>query len=157
MLFFKTLDEAIYIANDTPYGLSGEVVSNHLPSIQRVKTELETGPVNVNPDVVIALGGGTALDMAKVIAVCGVQEGRLQDYITGARTPESPGPPIIAVPVTSGTGSEATHFAVIYIGGRKYSLAHPFLHPEYVFIERLSNNPREIDARGLYTLLRSIL
>jgi len=45
---FKTLDEAITIANDTDYGLSGAVVSNHWPSIQRVITELETGTVNVN-------------------------------------------------------------------------------------------------------------
>jgi phosphonoacetaldehyde dehydrogenase len=45
---FKTLDEAITIANNTPYGLSGAVVSNHWPSIQRVITELETGTVNVN-------------------------------------------------------------------------------------------------------------
>ncbi|MCK0133910.1 aldehyde dehydrogenase family protein [Arenibacter sp. S6351L] len=45
---FTTLDEAIDIANDTPYGLSGGVVSNHWPSIQRVITELDTGTVNVN-------------------------------------------------------------------------------------------------------------
>lgn len=45
---FNTLDEAIAIANDTDYGLTGGVVSNHWPSIQRVITELETGTVNVN-------------------------------------------------------------------------------------------------------------
>ena len=47
---FRTLDEAIEIANDTPYGLSGAVVSNHWPSIQRVISELETGTVNVNAE-----------------------------------------------------------------------------------------------------------
>ena len=45
---FATLDEAIRLANDTPYGLSAGVVSNHWPSIQRVITELATGTVNVN-------------------------------------------------------------------------------------------------------------
>ena len=45
---FETLDEAIEIANDTPFGLSGGVVSNHWPSIQRVITELDTGTINVN-------------------------------------------------------------------------------------------------------------
>lgn len=45
---FRTLDEAIQIANETEFGLSGAVVSNHWPSIQRVITELETGTVNVN-------------------------------------------------------------------------------------------------------------
>ena len=48
IIHFKTLGEAIRIANDTPYGLSGGVVSNHWPSIQRVITELEVGTVNVN-------------------------------------------------------------------------------------------------------------
>jgi len=45
---FRALDEAIQIANDTEFGLSGAVISNHWPSIQRVITELETGTVNVN-------------------------------------------------------------------------------------------------------------
>jgi aldehyde dehydrogenase (NAD+) len=45
---FRTLDEAIRLGNDNPYGLSGAVVSNHWPSIQRVISELETGTVNVN-------------------------------------------------------------------------------------------------------------
>ena len=45
---FETLDEALSLANDTPYGLSAGVVRNHWPSIQRVITELATGPVNVN-------------------------------------------------------------------------------------------------------------
>jgi aldehyde dehydrogenase (NAD+) len=48
ILRFRTLDEAITIANDTEFGLSGAVVSDHWPSIQRVICELETGAVNVN-------------------------------------------------------------------------------------------------------------
>lgn len=44
----RSLDEGIAIANDTEFGLSGAVVSNHWPSIQRVISELETGTVNVN-------------------------------------------------------------------------------------------------------------
>jgi putative phosphonoacetaldehyde dehydrogenase len=48
ILRFRSLDEAITMANHTPYGLAGAVVSNHWPSIQRVITELETGTVNVN-------------------------------------------------------------------------------------------------------------
>ena len=48
ILRFDTLDQAIDIANDTPYGLAGGVVSDHWPSIQRVITELEVGTVNVN-------------------------------------------------------------------------------------------------------------
>ncbi|MDE1177457.1 MAG: aldehyde dehydrogenase family protein [Edaphobacter sp.] len=45
---FQNLNEAIEIANDTEFGLSGAVVSDHWPSIQRVISDLETGTVNVN-------------------------------------------------------------------------------------------------------------
>ncbi|MDX1909738.1 MAG: aldehyde dehydrogenase family protein [Bacteroidia bacterium] len=48
ILRFNTLDEAIRIANDTPYGLSGAVVTHRWDVMQRVITELETGTVNVN-------------------------------------------------------------------------------------------------------------
>ena len=44
----SSLDEAVRLANDTPYGLSAGVVSDHWPSIQRVIGELEAGTVNVN-------------------------------------------------------------------------------------------------------------
>jgi phosphonoacetaldehyde dehydrogenase len=48
ILRFHHLDEAIAIANDTEFGLSGAVVSDHWPSIQRVISGLDTGTVNVN-------------------------------------------------------------------------------------------------------------
>lgn len=48
ILRFSNLDEAIAIANDTEFGLSGAVVSDHWPSIQKVITSLDTGTVNVN-------------------------------------------------------------------------------------------------------------
>jgi phosphonoacetaldehyde dehydrogenase len=48
ILRFRTLDEAIRMANQTPYGLSGAVVSNHWPSIQRCITEIEAGTININ-------------------------------------------------------------------------------------------------------------
>jgi len=87
------------------------------------------------PDVVVAIGGGSALDMAKLIAGCGVQDGEPIDYIKKTRTLERNGPPVIAIPTTSGTGSEATRFAVVYVDGKKYSLAHDNLLPDYVIID----------------------
>jgi aldehyde dehydrogenase (NAD+) len=47
ILRFDTLDEAIEIANDTEYGLSSGVVSDHWPAIQRCISEIDAGTVNV--------------------------------------------------------------------------------------------------------------
>ncbi len=62
-------------------------------------------------DCVVALGGGSSLDTAKAVAVLAVHGGIMRDYKVPAR-PAS-GLPIIAVPTTAGTGSEATRVAVI--------------------------------------------
>jgi alcohol dehydrogenase len=111
------------------------------------------------PDAVVALGGGSALDMAKLIAGCGSQSGVPADYATGSRKLEKAGPPKILIPTTSGTGSEATHFAVVYMGEQKCSLAHPSLLPEYAIIDPTLTHslpPRPTAACGLDALCQAM-
>ncbi|MCL2187593.1 MAG: phosphonoacetaldehyde reductase [Defluviitaleaceae bacterium] len=71
-------------------------------------------------DFLISIGGGSAIDVAKGINL--VQR-------------ENPRCPHLAIPTTAGTGSEATHFAVLYKDGKKISLAHPALVPEHVILD----------------------
>lgn len=61
-------------------------------------------------DAVLALGGGSAIDTAKFIAVMASRDGKLRDYAV-PNTMDS-GLPVIAIPSTAGTGSEATRAAV---------------------------------------------
>src|SRR3954462_4859280 len=63
-------------------------------------------------DCVVGFGGGSPIDSAKAIAVLGRHGGAMHDY-KAPRQMDQPGLPIIAVPTTAGTGSEATRFAVI--------------------------------------------
>lgn len=96
-----------------------------------VKLLLEKGA-----DAVIAVGGGNVIDTAKAIDffhAAGTEPdeeslmksfGNLTDKI-----------PLIAVPTTSGSGSEATHFAVVYSKGKKYSLAHKSVLPDYSVVD----------------------
>jgi alcohol dehydrogenase class IV len=63
-------------------------------------------------DVVVALGGGSVLDAAKTIAVRGGNPGPLRQYLGYGRLVGA-GLPVIAVPTTAGTGSEATRVVVI--------------------------------------------
>ena len=64
------------------------------------------------PEMVIGLGGGSCLDMAKCAALLLSHGGRLQDYYGEFKVP-GPVLPVIAVPTTAGTGSEVTPVAVI--------------------------------------------
>lgn len=63
-------------------------------------------------DSVIGIGGGSPLDSAKAIAWLGVHGGRMRDYKVPRSNDES-ALPVIAIPTTAGTGSEATRFTVI--------------------------------------------
>ena len=63
-------------------------------------------------DCVLGFGGGSPIDSAKAIAVLGRHGGAMHDY-KAPRQMDQPGLPIIAVPTTAGTGSEATRFTVI--------------------------------------------
>lgn len=83
------------------------------------------------PDMTIAIGGGSVLDMAKLINVLANQEEQPESYVKKEKRMQKRGKPVIAIPTTSGSGSEATHFAVIHIGQKKYSLAHEFLLPDF--------------------------
>ncbi|MDR2095812.1 MAG: iron-containing alcohol dehydrogenase [Treponema sp.] len=61
---------------------------------------------------VIGAGGGSALDSAKAIAAMGTNCGKIFDYVGFGKVPVQP-LPIIAVPTTAGTGSEATFWSVL--------------------------------------------
>nr|WP_300009541.1 iron-containing alcohol dehydrogenase [Pseudonocardia sp.] len=63
-------------------------------------------------DAVIGLGGGSPLDTAKAIALLAVQGGQMADY-KAPRQNTGPALPIIAIPTTAGSGSEATQFTII--------------------------------------------
>ncbi|MFI1488291.1 iron-containing alcohol dehydrogenase [Streptomyces sp. NPDC020747] len=63
-------------------------------------------------DSVIGFGGGSPLDTAKALGLLGVQGGRMRDY-KAPRTNLGPALPVIAVPTTAGSGSEATQFTII--------------------------------------------
>ncbi|MAK64492.1 MAG: alcohol dehydrogenase [Maricaulis sp.] len=63
-------------------------------------------------DGLIAVGGGSAIDSAKALSILAVHGGRMRDYKV-PRIVDELGLPVIAVPTTAGTGSEATKVAVI--------------------------------------------
>jgi alcohol dehydrogenase class IV len=80
--------------------------------------------------VIVALGGGSPMDAAKAIALCAANDRPLWELEYDGPT-LTPGVPIVAIPTTAGTGSEAHPFAVITHEevGRKDYVGHPSLLP----------------------------
>jgi len=115
---------------------------------------------NTKFDIIIAVGGGSVMDMAKLINILSVQKDRmLLDYINDSKLITENGLPLVAIPTTSGTGSEATHFSVVYVGNIKHSLAHHFILPDYAVVDaELSYNiPSHIAAAsGMDALSQAI-
>ncbi|NYZ76186.1 iron-containing alcohol dehydrogenase [Candidatus Micrarchaeota archaeon] len=64
-------------------------------------------------EFVMALGGGSVIDAAKLMASIAVNKGNAYEYAFGKKKIEKKGLPLVAIPTTAGTGSEVTPFAVI--------------------------------------------
>lgn len=82
------------------------------------------------PDVVIGIGGGSCLDMAKLVALA-LSHGMPLDRFYGELKVPGPTLPVIAVPTTAGTGSEVTPVAVLADSARdlKVGISSPYLIP----------------------------
>jgi alcohol dehydrogenase len=90
------------------------------------------------PAVIVALGGGSVIDTAKVLAAArGGFQPVLQYLQTGAGAQALSATPIIAVPTTAGTGSEVTSWATVWDtrSGKKYSLSRPNLYPRNALVD----------------------
>lgn len=87
------------------------------------------------PDLIIAAGGGSVIDMAKLLAIFlpNVHSLAATDFSTISF--EHPAIDIIAIPSTAGTGSEATHFSVIWKDGIKYSVAAASMLPKLAVLD----------------------
>ncbi|MDP2329656.1 MAG: iron-containing alcohol dehydrogenase PsrA [Reyranella sp.] len=91
-------------------------------------------------EAIVALGGGSVMDAAKVLAAASGDFERVRHHLeTGTGGEELGRTPIIAVPTTAGTGSEVTSWATVWDteAMKKYSLTHDGLHPETALVDPL--------------------
>jgi len=90
-------------------------------------------------DGLIALGGGSAIDCAKGVAIAAVHEGPLKNYATiegGSPKITDRVPPLIAVPTTAGTGSEVARGAIVIVDdGRKLGFHSWHLVPKTALLD----------------------
>jgi alcohol dehydrogenase class IV len=109
------------------------------PSVSTVDRCAETGR-RFGADLVIAVGGGSAMDTAKAASAMMTNPGSVEEYLEagpGPRPLSSAPARVVAIPTTAGTGTEATQNAVINIPrrGLKVSLRSPMLVPALAILD----------------------
>ncbi len=88
-------------------------------------------------DSIVAVGGGSVLDSAKAVNMLIAEGEEKLLKLTGVNIMKNRGVPFVAVPTTSGTGSEVTSVAVIFdeASGSKLAFASPYLMPDVAIID----------------------
>jgi alcohol dehydrogenase class IV len=111
-------------------------------------------------DFLLALGGGSPIDTAKAISIMSTNPGSIEQY-KGIGKIEQPGAPLIAVPTTAGTGSEATVYTVITDTKTdvKMLIGSPYLLPSIALVDPLLtvSSPASVTAAtGVDALVHAI-
>ncbi len=111
-------------------------------------------------DLVVGIGGGSAMDVAKAVAVVAGNKGKAGDYLGLNKVP-GPGLPKIMIPTTAGTGSEVT-FTSVFVRPelkKKEGMNSPFLYPELALLDPLltvSLPPGPTASTGIDALCHAI-
>lgn len=111
-------------------------------------------------EIILAVGGGSVIDMAKAVALLANEEELLR-YLREGVPPGTTRLPLVAIPTTAGTGSEVTPWATLWDWERrrKYSLEGPGLFPDLTLVDptlTLSLPPSVTMASGLDALSHAV-
>ena len=111
-------------------------------------------------DLVVGIGGGSAMDVAKAVAALIPNSGKAQDYLGLNKVP-GPGLPTVMVPTTAGTGSEVTFTAVFLRKNlnKKEGMNSPHLYPSLALLDpvlTLTLPPGPTAATGIDALCHAI-
>ncbi|MGA8045088.1 MAG: hydroxyacid-oxoacid transhydrogenase [Dermatophilaceae bacterium] len=116
-------------------------------------------------DAVVAVGGGSSIDTAKAVNLLTTNDGSLEDYLNkpvgGGRAPDRPLLPLVAVPTTTGTGSESTTICVLDVLALKVKtgISHPALRPTVAVVDpdlTMTQPPGVTAAAGLDILCHAL-
>lgn len=116
-------------------------------------------------DAIVAVGGGSAIDTAKAVDLLTTNPGELMDYVNApvgrALAPEQPLLPLVAVPTTTGTGSESTTICVLDVLSLqvKTGISHPALRPTLAVVDprlTLTQPPTVTAAAGMDVLCHAL-
>ena len=149
------------------YGIDAHVFDGvHVePTDQSLQEAVDYARINGPWDALVAVGGGSSIDTAKAINLMITNPGELMDYINspvgGGKAPSQPLKPLIAVPTTTGTGSESTTICVLDVLALKVKtgISHARLRPMMAIVDPLltiSQPPEVTAATGMDILCHAL-
>ena len=144
--------------NDIGFAYFHDVVAN--PTITNVNDGLKVFEENLC-DSIIVVGGGSAMDCAKMIGALYVNKGKNVEDLKGLLKVKKALPFLIAIPTTSGTGSETTLAAVIVNEKthHKYAINDPHLIPKFAVLDpnlTLALPPKITSTTGMDALTHAV-
>lgn len=138
VIFSKTLKnkDIKYYFKKSPY-----------PELQELK-KITLNIKKYKPDLILAIGGGSVIDYAKISNVIDVKDNLIELIKNYSYPYKKKFTKLAVVPTTAGSGAEVTSNAVIYIGNTKYSFESNLLVPDYFFLmpELLISSSKKIKA-----------
>lgn len=147
----------VFLITGQHYELAGKsILDNKIPFIQYLKKGVNVNETEVQlaclafkesgADTMLAIGGGSVIDLAKTIIYQLIKD-------------EEKRPLFIVAPTTAGSGTEATHFAVMYQDNKKLSLVHPMLLPDLVILDpelSFTQSPYQTAVSGIDAFCQAI-
>jgi phosphonate metabolism-associated iron-containing alcohol dehydrogenase len=159
--YFRDLSADLEVKAGAPVLTVDDIAPN--PDIALLQAQTARfADLKKQPAVIVALGGGSVIDSAKVFAAARGDFGAMEAYLKKRAGAETIKPwPLIAVPTTAGTGSEVTCWGTVWddAAGVKFSLAHPGLYPESAIVDPdlMIGKPRDLTIQtGLDALSHSL-
>ena len=111
---------------------------------------------SVELDLILAIGGGSTLDIAKLIScfLC-YEQSEYKDILVGNLSIKRKKYPVFTIPTTFGSGAEATKFAVLYKDKIKYSISSKYIQPDGILLSAdfTKNIPKKIAASSVMDVL----
>jgi hydroxyacid-oxoacid transhydrogenase len=125
------------------FGIEARVFAgSHVePTDESLRTAVDAARATGPWDAFVAVGGGSSIDTAKAINLLTTNPGDLMDYVNvpvgQGRAPVHPLKPLVAVPTTTGTGSESTTICVLDVLSLKVKtgISHPRLRPTLAVVD----------------------
>ncbi len=130
--FLETMDAGLRRGLLAGIPVYSEIETN--PTLAQVQRAIDFARP-LAPDWILAIGGGSVLDTAKIVRLALARDcPRIDDLLDAIppRTAGGRGPQLVAVPTTHGTGAELTMWTTVWDKekGRKHSLSHPGIYPD---------------------------